>query len=79
MDQHEDLEQQIAQLKSGLQTRGRVGMALGIIMERYELDEDRAFRLLVRISQHENRKLHTVAEDVIAGRDLAGGDSSVDA
>lgn len=80
MEEHEDLEKQVAHLKSGLENRGRIGIAIGIVMERYGLDSDLAFKLLVRISQHENRKMYVIAEEVIGGRDLSvGNDAELDA
>lgn len=53
-------------LNHALVTRGRIGQAIGIVMERYTLDPDRAFGFLVRTSQTSNTKLHTVAERIVA-------------
>jgi AmiR/NasT family two-component response regulator len=43
-------------------------MAIGIVMERYGVEEDRAFAFLVRVSQDSNVKLREVAADIIAER-----------
>jgi hypothetical protein len=52
---------EVAQLKEALETRGEIGKAQGILMERYGLDGDAAFQALVRLSQHTNRKLRDVS------------------
>ena len=52
-------------LTEGLQTRKTIGEALGILMERYEMDEDRAFAFLVRASSHTNIKLRAVAQQLV--------------
>ncbi|WP_433004310.1 GAF and ANTAR domain-containing protein [Kribbella sp. CA-294648] len=53
-------------LTHALVTRERIGQAVGIVMERYKLDPDRAFAFLVRVSQTGNIKLHDVATGLIA-------------
>jgi GAF domain-containing protein len=55
-----------AQLHDALSTRTVIGQALGITMERYQLDEELALQLLTRLSQHTNVKLRDVARDVVA-------------
>lgn len=57
-------------LGSALDSRAVIGQALGILMERYQLDGERAFEVLVRISQHANRKLRGVAAELIETRQL---------
>lgn len=51
---------------AGMRSRQRVGQAVGILMERYELDEDRAFAYLSRVSQSKNVKLRKVAETIVS-------------
>ncbi len=46
-----------AQLHEAIGSRQDVGAAIGILMERYRLDERAAFDLLARLSQHHNIKL----------------------
>jgi hypothetical protein len=58
--QHED------QLNQALQTRKVIGQALGIVMERYRIDADRAFQFLARASSSSNIKLRDVAEEIVA-------------
>ena len=56
---------QDASMNQALITRNVIGQAVGIVMERYTIDPDRAFAFLVRISQDTNTKLRTVAERII--------------
>lgn len=57
--------QERAQLAEGLESRKIIGEAIGILMERYEIDEDRAFAFLVRASNHANIKLRAVAQELV--------------
>ena len=56
------------QLESALSTRDRIGQAKGIIMERYGVDDVRAFDMLRRLSQDSNTRLIDVAQRVIDTR-----------
>ena len=55
-------------LNEALQTRKVIGQAIGILMERYEMPEDRAFAFLVRASSHGNIKLRAVAQELVDER-----------
>jgi len=55
-------------LNEGMQTRKVIGQAIGILMERYEMNEDRAFAFLVRASSHTNMKLRAIAQQVVDER-----------
>jgi GAF domain-containing protein len=55
-------------LTTALDTRKLIGQAQGILMERLDLDADRAFEYLVRQSQARNVKLRAIADWVIAHR-----------
>ncbi|MCV7012595.1 GAF and ANTAR domain-containing protein [Mycolicibacterium madagascariense] len=56
------------QLQSALTTRDRIGQAKGIIMERFKIDDVRAFAMLRQLSQDTNTKLIDVAQRVIDTR-----------
>jgi GAF domain-containing protein len=56
------------QLQSALSTRDRIGQAKGIIMERFGIDDVRAFAMLRQLSQDGNIKLADVAQRVIDTR-----------
>jgi GAF domain-containing protein len=60
-------------LRRAVDARNLVGQAQGILMERFDLDASRAFEVLRRYSQHHNRKLHLVAEDLVESRVLPEG------
>lgn len=55
----------IEDLTTAMQTRKVIGQALGIVMERYQLDEDRAFQFMVRVSSHTNVKLRDIAQELV--------------
>jgi GAF domain-containing protein len=54
-------------LSTALESRTMIGTAVGIIMERYDLDNERAFGYLSRVSQHSNVKLKDVAAGIVTG------------
>jgi GAF domain-containing protein len=58
------------QLASALETRTTIGQAIGIVMERYQLDADHAFSVLRRISSQDNLKLRDLAAHVVATREV---------
>ncbi|MET7278939.1 GAF and ANTAR domain-containing protein [Kribbella sp. NPDC005582] len=58
-------------LEDGLDSRGRIGQAMGILMERHQLDRARAFTVLARYSQDGNRKLHSIADDIVRDTESA--------
>jgi GAF domain-containing protein len=59
--------EQVEQLSEGLHTRTDIGIAVGILMERYGLDRHQAFAYLVRTSNHRNVKLRLLARQVVDG------------
>jgi GAF domain-containing protein len=52
-------------LHEALHTRKVIGQAIGIVMERFEINEDRAFAFLVRASSHSNTKLRVIAQELV--------------
>ena len=46
-------------------TRGQIGQAIGLVMQRYSLNEARAFGFLVRLSRDQNIKLRDLAAAII--------------
>ena len=57
--------QEINDLQQAIHTRGTIGQAVGIVMERYKLNDERAFAFLTRLSQDHNIKLRRVAEEIV--------------
>lgn len=56
------------QLETALLSRDQIGQAKGIIMERFAVDDVRAFQMLRQLSQESNTKLTEVARRVITTR-----------
>jgi GAF domain-containing protein len=54
-----------ANLNEALQSRKIIGEAIGLVMGRYHLTEDRAFAFLVRASSHANTKLRDIAQTMV--------------
>jgi GAF domain-containing protein len=59
-------------LQKAMDARKVIGIAMGILMERYSIDSDRAFTVLQRYSQTNNIKLRDVAQQVADRRTLPG-------
>ena len=57
--------ERIANLEVALVTARRIGVAMGILMERSRLTDEQAFDELRRVSQRRARKLRDVAEDLV--------------
>jgi transcriptional regulator with GAF, ATPase, and Fis domain len=55
---------EIETLQRAMATRELIGQAMGILMNRRHVTSDQAFEMLVQASQHLNRKLRDVAEEV---------------
>jgi GAF domain-containing protein len=58
--------QELENVKEALVNRDVIGQAKGILMERFKITADEAFRLLAKASQQTNRKLNAVAADLAA-------------
>jgi transcriptional regulator with GAF, ATPase, and Fis domain len=52
-------------LQTALQSRHTIGMAQGLLMHRYGLDEHSSFQVMRRLSSHQNVKLRDIAARVI--------------
>jgi transcriptional regulator with GAF, ATPase, and Fis domain len=52
-------------LNAALASRTTIGIALGIVMERYGMDQDRAFAYLTRIASSSETKLREVAAHLV--------------
>ena len=66
---------QLSGLEIAMSSRHVIGMAQGILMERYGLDEQQAFAFLTRRSSQENRKLRDLAVDLVATREVHDEDT----
>ena len=62
---HDELEQQLTDLKEELEQRKVVEIAKGILMREMGLSEDESYKLIQKRSRDENRKMGEVAKQVI--------------
>ena len=60
-------------LEAALANRGVIDQAKGILMDRHKLTADQAFQVLAQMSMKTNRKLHTIADDLVHTGDLPPG------
>ena len=66
--------QDMNHMRTALTTRDLIGQAKGILMERYKVTGDQAFRMLVKVSNDNNLALRSVAENLAATGVLSGRD-----
>ena len=64
------LQVKVEQLEAGLRTRGTIGQAQGILMERHKITADEAFAMLRVRSQNLNVKLARLAEHLASTGEL---------
>jgi ANTAR domain len=74
----DELRAEVDGLRRAMETRATIEQAKGILMGAEHCTPDEAFRMLVRASQRENRKLALIAAEIVeravgAGRDDARG------
>ncbi|ADB34808.1 ANTAR domain protein with unknown sensor [Kribbella flavida DSM 17836] len=67
--------QEIQNLNEAMHTRRTIGQAVGIVMERYKLTDQRAFAFLTRLSQDHNVKLRRVAQELVNALEQDGRDA----
>jgi signal transduction histidine kinase/DNA-binding response OmpR family regulator len=68
-----EAENRETNLRRALASNRQIGVALGVLMAREMLTEAQAFERLRAVSQHENRKLRDVADDVVLMGSLEPG------
>ena len=59
------LEAEIAQLKDALARRQQIGVATGLLAQRFAISPERAWALLVRLSQNGHVKVRDIAQAMI--------------
>jgi AmiR/NasT family two-component response regulator len=62
---HENEERRADNLHTAFRTRELIGQAEGILMQRERIGANEAFDILRHASQHLNRKLREVAQDLV--------------
>jgi GAF domain-containing protein len=66
----------VEDLNTALESRKVIGQAIGILMERYRVDEDRGFQFLIGVSNHSNVKLREIAQELVHQANAAAKDGS---
>ena len=66
---------EIQHLNTVVTNRAVIGQAEGILMERFDIEADRAFHMLQRASSHTNIKLHQIAVEFVRTRHLPSSDA----
>lgn len=61
------LEAEIAQLKDALARRQQIGVATGLLAQRFGISPEQAWSLLVRLSQNGHVKVRDIAQATING------------
>lgn len=56
-----ELEHEVTHLEAALETRTRIGTAIGLLAERHHTTTAQAWSLLTRLSNHTNHKVQEVA------------------
>jgi len=69
----ERLEKELAELRAAHASRGVIGEAKGILMERFSLTEDEAFGMLARLSSEQEAKLRDIAAELVRTRHFPPG------
>jgi GAF domain-containing protein len=72
MDTLQDARDLAEHLQKAMEFRSVIEQAKGVLIERYKLTADQAFRLLADASMHANRKVRDIAEDLVLTGELAG-------
>lgn len=65
LETHEAAVELAAQLRRALDSRAIIEQAKGLLMASRGVDAQEAFETLVTASQHDNRKLHDIADTVV--------------
>lgn len=63
---------EIEGLNIAMDHRTTIGKAMGILMERFGLSDERAFDVLRRVSSHENRRIYDVAQEITSTGRMPG-------
>ncbi len=58
-----------SELHTALRTRTTIGQAQGVLMHAFNISSDQAFAYMRRLSQDQNVKLFSIAEQIVASRD----------
>ncbi|WP_432560917.1 GAF and ANTAR domain-containing protein [Kineococcus sp. SYSU DK003] len=63
-------------LHIAMQSRAVIEQAKGVLVARHRVDADRAFEMLTTMSQHRNRKVRDIAEELVTSAAGTAGDGA---
>lgn len=64
-DRFDAMALKIEQLRRAVESRDIIGQAKGMLMERFSIDADAAFDLLVKLSQRSNTPVAVIAQKIV--------------
>lgn len=64
--------EELSDMRAAMASRAVIEQAKGMLMERFKVTDDDAFRLLTRASQHTNTKLRSIADTLVRTGELVG-------
>jgi GAF domain-containing protein len=70
VDTVQEAREQAEHMRAAMASRAGIEQAKGILMERYKVTADEAFRLLTAVSMRTNRKVRDLAEDLLLTGEL---------
>jgi hypothetical protein len=73
----EALHDEIDQLHEAVRSQRDIGMAIGLLSARYGCSTEQAWRTLLRISQHSNTKIRTIARVLVTTHNGTADDEDV--
>jgi len=73
MKAFEDTRSQAVHLQTAMDSRATIEQAKGILMERFKITSDQAFRMLAQASMTRNRKLRDIADTLVETGELISG------
>jgi GAF domain-containing protein len=70
LDALQDAREQAENLRTAMESRAAIEQAKGILIERFKVTPDQAFRLLTAVSMNTNRKVRDLAEQLVLTGEL---------
>ena len=67
------LRDEVAHLTEAVKSQRDIGMAIGLVSARFSCSTEQAWRTMLRVSQHSNIKIRTLARVLVATHDGTAG------
>lgn len=72
------MQDEIAHLHEAMRSQRDIGMAIGLMSARFGCSTEEAWRTMLRISQHSNTKVRTIAHVLVSTHDGSADDDDCD-